>query len=199
MSPLDTDTRLGCGRSEGYLRDLVADEAADGSELARSHADPTDLGHLAGCPYCTERLDALRGQWTAVLRTAAMQVPVPAALVSRTLATITALGGQLTGDHAEITQPGGQLRIRNRVIVLLARALAQDLLAEFRGGSERVLAVTGDHHALTVEIALPYGAPIREVAEQLRQRLGDALTRQLDSAAPVVSVHVADLPKPTIG
>jgi hypothetical protein len=199
VSPLDTDPVLGCGRSSGYLRDLVADEATDGPETARAHAAPEDLDHLASCPYCAEQLALLRSQWTLVQRTAATQVPVPVELVSRTLATVNALRGQQAGDHVEITQHGGQLRVRDRVIVLLARALAHDLLVEQTNGQARVLAVSGDHDALTVEIALPYGTPIRELAVRLRIQLIDALDAQLGSAAPTVSVHVADLPRSTIG
>ncbi|WP_156934678.1 hypothetical protein [Pseudonocardia spinosispora] len=199
MSPVDIDPVLACGRSAGYLRDLVADEATDGPEAARTHAAPGDLEHLDGCPYCAEQLALLRSQWTLVQRTAAAQVPVPNELISRTLATVNALRGQQSGDHVEIDQHGGQLRVRDRVIVLLARALAHDLLVEQANGQARVLAVRGDHDALTVEIALPYGTPIRVLAERLRLQLIDALGVQLGPAAPAVSVHVADLPRSTIG
>lgn len=199
MSPLDIDPVLDCGRSADYLRELVADEATDGPETARAHAAPGDLEHLAGCPYCTEQLALLRSQWTLVQRTAAAKVPVPVELISRTLATVNALRGQQAGDHVEIHQRGGQLRVRDRVIVLLARAMAHDLLVEQTNGQARVLAVTGNHEALTVEIALPYGAPIQELAERVRLQLLDSLDAQLGSAAPAVSVHVADLPRSTIG
>lgn len=200
----DTAQTLGCGRTAAYLRELVVLDPSDGDATDGGPTDPADRAHLAACPYCTAELARLRGDWATVHRVAAAPVPVPTALVERTLATVHALQGRPHADHVELAQPGGMLRVRSQAVVLLTRALARDLLAEYRhaGGlppaSARVLAVTGDHNALTVRVALGYGEPVRQVADQLRRRLAAALERQLETAAPDLSVHVADLSYPPI-
>jgi uncharacterized alkaline shock family protein YloU len=188
---------LPCGWLPGYLRDLVADESAEGPEAAARHADPADLAHLAGCPYCTAERDRLRARWRGVHEVASAGVAVPPELVPRTLTTLRALRGDRDGGYVELPQAGGVTRIREQVIVLLARELATELLAGRDGAAgsrpARVLAVTGDRTELGVQVALPYGEPVREVAEALGLRLAEGLAGMLGAAAPRVSVHVADL------
>lgn len=194
MTAAERDRRLPCGRTEGYLLELVADEAADGT----GQLGAEELAHLAGCPHCTARLESLRRGWAAVHQVAAAPIPVPPELVGRTLATLRALRGPTGAEHMVIPQVGGVTRVADRVVVLLARTLATELLDGYRrsrggAGPARVLAIRGDHEALTVDVALPYGEPVPGVADWLRHRLGELLDQQLGSSAPSVTVHVADI------
>ncbi|MGQ0480882.1 MAG: hypothetical protein ACT4O0_07645 [Pseudonocardia sp.] len=190
---------LACGRTSDYLLELVADEAVDGPVQAAAQTDRADLAHLAGCRYCTAEAARLRARWARVPAAARAPVEVPVALVSRTLATLGAIRGGPTTGHLEIEQAGGTLRVPDRVVAVLVRELARDLLGELcrRGGLPdaacRVLAVAGEPHALTVQVALPYGGPLRELAEQLRVRLAGALHDQLSGAAPTVSINVTEV------
>ncbi len=194
-----TTQPLECGRTPDYLLELVADEAVDGPARAAVHADRADLAHLAGCRYCGAEAARLRVDWARVHAAARAPVDVPVALVSRTLATLGAIRGDPATGHVEIQQTGGTLWVRDRVVVVLARELARDLLGELRrrwglpDGTCRVLAVTGEPHELTVQVALPYGGPLREFAEHLRVRLAGALQVQLGTAAPDVSIEITDV------
>ena len=198
MSTAEPAGPLRCGRTRDYLRALVADEATEGPEAAVEHAIPADLEHLAECPYCAEELAAVRRDWAAVHQVATSAVAVPPELVGRTISTLRALRGPSTTDHVVIQQSGGTTRVKASVVVILTRALATDLLASYRhsrggSGTARILAVRGTHEALSVDVALPYGEPVLQVADWLRGQLGALLDQHLGSAAPRVTVHVADV------
>jgi hypothetical protein len=196
---------LACGRRPDYLHDLVADELTEGPAAAAAALAPADRAHLDGCPYCAAELATLRRQWARVRAVAEEPVAPPAELVDRTLTTLRAIRGDAGRGSAELAQPGGVLRVRDRVVVRLARALARDLVADYRRsrglppGSARVLAVSGGPDGLTVQVALPYGEPAHEVAALLRATLDAALAARLDALAPPVSVEVADVTGPPNG
>jgi uncharacterized alkaline shock family protein YloU len=180
---------LPCGRAVSSLVDLATrDDTAD------IPADSRDAEHLRSCPYCQEELVVLRRRWSAVRSAANRRVRTPPGLVGRTLSTVRAVRGGLTGRHAEATQPGGVVRIAESAMMLLARRMARDVVDGLRG--VRFRGLSGDLDGLQVRVAVRYGMALAEVTTRVRHDVGAALESTLGAAAPPVDVLVEDVLAP---
>jgi uncharacterized alkaline shock family protein YloU len=133
----------------------------------------------------------LRRRWSAVRSVANRLVRTPPGLVGRTLSTVRAVRGGLVGRHAEVTQPGGVVRIAESTMVLLARRMARDVVGSFSGVRYRGL--SGDVDGLQVQVAVHYGMVLAEVANRVRRDVGGALENSFGAATPPLEVLVEDV------
>lgn len=175
---------LPCGRSPQRWLELAADGRAEPS-------DPADGAHLGECPHCRAELAAQRARWEPVAAAMAAPVRLPPGLVGRALSNIRAVRGSLGGQHVEIAEPGGLLRVAEPAVLLLAYRLAQYVTDALPG--TRLLGIAGGAGDVQVRIAARYGLPLGDVAERVRRDLARELARTLAAAAPVVDVLVDDL------
>ncbi|MGQ0837870.1 hypothetical protein [Actinokineospora sp.] len=171
---------LPCGRT---LADLVA-VAADGPG-----ADPVLVAHAADCPHCGAELAALRAQWDLVRAAAAEPVHTPDGLVSRVLDSVRGVRGR--GGEFQLDQVGGALLVAERVVVLLARSAAADLLAGHGGGHLRSVRAAGD--TVDIGLAVRFGTPIQPLAELVRAHVSAWLREHLGTSVPAVTVDVVDV------
>ena len=180
---------LPCGWAVSSLVDL-----ATGDDTAGFPADSRDAEHVRSCPYCQEELVVLRRRWSAVRSAANRRVRTPPGLVSRTLSTVRAVRGGLTGRHAEATQPGGVVRIAESAMMLLARRMARDVVDGLAG--VRFRGLSGDLDGLQVRVAVRYGMALAEVTTRVRHDVGAALESTLGAATPPLDVLVEDVLAP---
>ncbi|MDQ3599767.1 MAG: hypothetical protein M3408_00590 [Actinomycetota bacterium] len=180
---------LPCGWAVSALVDL-----ATGDDTAGFPADSRDAEHLRSCPYCQEELVVLRRRWSAVRSAANRRVRTPPGLVGRTLSTVRAVRGGLTGRHAEATQPGGVVRIAESAMMLLARRMARDVVDGLAG--VRFRGLSGDLDGLQVRVAVHYGMALAEVTTRVRHDVGAALESTLGAATPPLDVLVEDVLAP---
>ena len=180
---------LPCGWAVSSLVDL-----ATGDDTAGFPADSRDAEHVRSCPYCQEELVVLRRRWSAVRSAANRRVRTPPGLVGRTLSTVRAVRGGLTGRHAEATQPGGVVRIAESAMMLLARRMARDVVDGLAG--VRFRGLSGDLDGLQVRVAVRYGMALAEVTTRVRHDVGAALESTLGAAAPPLDVLVDDVLAP---
>lgn len=180
---------LPCGWAVSSLVDL-----ATGNDTADIPADSRDAEHVRSCPYCQEELVVLRRRWSAVRSAANRRVRTPPGLVGRTLSTVRAVRGGLTGRHAEATQPGGVVRIAESAMMLLARRMARDVVDGLAG--VRFRGLSGDLDGLQVRVAVRYGMALAEVTTRVRHEVGAALESTLGAAAPPLDVLVDDVLAP---
>ena len=180
---------LPCGWAVSSLVDL-----ATGNDTAGFPADSRDAEHLRSCPYCQEELVVLRRRWSAVRSAANRRVRTPPGLVGRTLSTVRAVRGGLTGRHAEATQPGGVVRIAESAMMLLARRMARDVVDGLAG--VRFRSLSGDLDGLQVRVAVHYGMALAEVTTRVRHDVGAALESTLGAATPPLDVLVEDVLAP---
>jgi uncharacterized alkaline shock family protein YloU len=136
----------------------------------------------------------LRRRWSAVRSAANRRVRTPPGLVGRTLSTVRAVRGGLTGRHAEATQPGGVVRIAESAMMLLARRMARDVVDGLAG--VRFRGLSGDLDGLQVRVAVRYGMALAEVTTRVRHDVGAALESTLGAAAPPLDVLVDDVLAP---
>lgn len=182
MSP--GERPLPCGRTPQRWLELAADGTAEPS-------DPADAAHLRGCPHCRAELAAQQARWEPVAAAAARPVRLPPGLVGRTLSGIRTVRGSLAGQHAEVVEPGGLLRVAEPAVLVLARQLARSVIETVPG--TRFLGISGDVGGVQVRIAARYGLPLRDVAERVRRELALELAHTLAGAAPAVDVRVDDV------
>ena len=180
---------LPCGRAVSSLADLATRD-----DTAGIPADSRDAEHVRSCPYCQEELVVLRRRWSAVRSAANRRVRTPPGLVGRTLSTVRAVRGGLTGRHAEATQPGGVVRIAESAMMLLARRMARDVVDGLAG--VRFRGLSGDLDGLQVRVAVRYGMALAEVTTRVRHDVGAALESTLGAAAPPLDVLVDDVLAP---
>ena len=180
---------LPCGRAVSSLVDLATRD-----DTAGIPADSRDAEHLRSCPYCQEELVVLRRRWSAVRSAANRRVRTPPGLVGRTLSTVRAVRGGLTGRHAEATQPGGVVRIAESAMMLLARRMARDVVDGLAG--VRFRGLSGDLDGLQVRVAVRYGMALAEVTTRVRHDVGAALESTLGAATPPLDVLVEDVLAP---
>ena len=180
---------LPCGRAVSSLADLATRD-----DTAGIPADSRDAEHVRSCPYCQEELVVLRRRWSAVRSAANRRVRTPPGLVGRTLSTVRAVRGGLTGRHAEATQPGGVVRIAESAMMLLARRMARDVVDGLAG--VRFRSLSGDLDGLQVRVAVHYGMALAEVTTRVRHDVGAALESTLGAATPPLDVLVEDVLAP---
>ncbi|AHH96003.1 hypothetical protein GCM10010174_51290 [Kutzneria viridogrisea] len=173
---------LPCGHQVGELLELVSDPAAAPGGLA---------AHARTCPHCQAELPELRARWELVRQAAQAPVLTPPGLVDRVLASVRGLRGQIAAEPVEVDQERGKLRISQRTVLILARRLAGDFASAH--GSVHVRAVAGDEEGLQVLVAVRFGVPVGELADQLRTHLRQGLARELGEGVPPISVHVVDV------
>ncbi len=182
MSP--GERPLPCGRAPLRLLELAADGAVEPS-------DPADAAHLRECSHCRAELAAQRARWEPVAAAAAGPVRLPPGLVGRTLSSVRAVRGSLAGQHAEIAEPGGLLRVAEPAVLVLARLLARNVTETLPG--TRLLGISGGVGGVQVRIAARYGLQLVDVAERVRRDLARELEHTLGVVAPVVDVLVDDV------
>jgi uncharacterized alkaline shock family protein YloU len=182
---------LPCGRAVSSLIGLATGDHTGTGDDAGIPAEARDAEHLRSCPYCQEELVVLRRRWAAVRSAARRPVRTPPGLVGRTLSTVRAVRGGLVGRHAEVTQPGGVVRIAESTMVLLARRMARDVVGSFSG--VRFRGLSGDVDGLQVQVAVHYGMVLAEVANRVRRDVGGALENSFGAATPPLEVLVEDV------
>lgn len=175
---------LPCGRVPQQWLELAADGAVEPPE-------PTEAAHLRECRHCRAELAAQRQRWKPVAAAAARPVRLPPGLVGRTLASIRAVRGSLGGQHAEIAEPDGLLRVAEPAVLVLARRLARSVTESLPG--TRLLGLSGGVSRVQVRIAARYGSALGDAAERVRRDLARELEHTLSAAAPVVEVLVDDV------
>ncbi|MFR9729309.1 hypothetical protein ACL03H_08775 [Saccharopolyspora sp. MS10] len=178
----EPDHELPCGHTVGELVEHLAGDAP--AEFA---------AHARGCPHCRAALaDLAPAGWEPVRRAARVEVEPPADLVSRALLTVR--GAREAGPSAEVAQENGLLRVTPQAVLVLARRMSAELLADRPG--LRLLACTGDVREVRVDVVADYGSPAPALSARLQDDLGGALRGHLGAAAPSVWVRIADVAPP---
>ena len=193
------DERLPCGASvDELLADVVDDRA------------PRDPEHRRRCPHCRAALAELRDAWSPVADLAAEEVRAPAGLLDAVMARVRELSNPW---YASLPGPRGHTRVAARVVGVIARLAAESVprvtLALGRGhtGSAASAAeiagpagetasdvgVAGTHVVVDVQIVVDYGAPIHEVARQVREQISRDLREHAGLMTAEVNVTVVDV------
>jgi uncharacterized alkaline shock family protein YloU len=201
----DSGERLPCGAS---VDDLFA-QVTDGRL-------PRDAAHQQTCPHCRAALAEFREVWAPVHDLAAEQVRAPARLLDAVMARVRELSRHPW--YAVVPGPTGHTRIAARVVGVVARLAAESVphvsLALGRGRDAAALdrneiagpageaatevGVVGTHAVVDVQIAVDHGAPIPEVARQVREQISRDLQRYTGLTTTEVNVRVVDVhPRPS--
>ena len=196
----DTGERLPCGAS---VDDLFA-QVTEGRR-------PRDPAHQQTCPHCRAALADFREIWAPVHDLAAEEVRAPAGLLDAVMARVRELSRHPW--YAVVPGPTGHTRIAARVVGAVARLAAESVphvaLALGRGRDAPALdrteiagpagevatevGVVGTHAVVDVQIAVDYGAPIPEVARQVREHISRDLQRYTGLTTTEVNVRVVDV------
>jgi|1185.fasta_scaffold266688_2 uncharacterized alkaline shock family protein YloU len=188
--------RLPCGAS----LDRLVDQVTEGGL-------PQDAEHQRRCPHCRAALAELRDSWASVQDLAADEVHAPAALLSAVMARVR----EVSRNPWYAVFPGAQggTRIAARVVGMVVGLAAESVpnvgLAVGRGRSVEPSAaghdgepgtrvgVAGHFVAVDVKVVVDYGAPIAEVARQLRDRIRRELRRHTGLHTTEVNIEVVDV------
>jgi uncharacterized alkaline shock family protein YloU len=195
--------RLPCGT---FVDDLLVQ--------VTDRVPPIDPGHQRSCPHCRAALAELEDLWAPVRDLAAEDVRAPAGLMQAVMAQIRDLSRN--SWSAVLDDPGGRTRIAARVVGAVARLAAESVphvtLAlgggrvatptDTTGGPTRIagvgseaatdIGVAGNHVVVDVQIAVDYGAPMRQVADRVRDRIAQHLA-QTGLTTTEVNVTVVDV------
>jgi uncharacterized alkaline shock family protein YloU len=206
VSPMPGD-RLPCGTSVDDLLIQVVDRTP-----------PLDPVHQHSCPHCRAALAELEDLWAPVRDLAAEDVRAPTGLLQAVMAQIRDLSRN--SWSAVLDDPGGRTRIAARVVGAVTRLAAESVphvTLALGGGrvatpidttvdptripgveSEAAtdIGVAGDHVVVDVQIAVDYGAPMRQVADRVRERIAQHLATQTGLTTTEVNVTVVDVRPP---
>lgn len=194
------DERLPCGASVDELLAHVVDGRP-----------PRDPEHQRWCPHCRAMLAELRDAWSPVEDLAAEEVRAPAGLLDAVMARVRELSRNPW--YASLPGPRGHTRVAARVVGVIARLAAESVprvtLALGRGhtGSAASAAeiagpagetasdvgVAGTHVVVDVQIVIDYGAPVHEVARQVRKQISRDLREHAGLVTAEVNVTVVDV------
>ncbi|TFV64132.1 Asp23/Gls24 family envelope stress response protein [Geodermatophilus sp. DF01-2] len=204
--PEDSD-RLACGKP---VDDLLA-QVTDG-------APPRDPEHQRGCPHCRAALAELEDLWAPVRDLAAEHVRAPAGLLQAVMAQIRELSRNAW--QAVLHDPVGQTRIAARVVGAVARLAAESVphvtlalggghaagpmeatadparVAGPEGEAATDIGVAGTHVVIDVQIAVDFGVPIPQVADQVRRRVAHHIATHTGLTTTEVNVTVVDVRQP---
>lgn len=197
---LDSD-ELACGRSV----DDTLEQAADGRA--------SDLDeHQATCPHCQAALREFSTLWTPIIAYATQPVDLPADFTGRVMDRVH----QLVKDvwyTANITD-AGVVRVAARIVGRLARDAARSVpgvhaaLGRTTQGKmvrlvERAthghlhphsaVGVLGQTAAIDLAIAVDYGDPVHELAEEVQRRVKQRLQEAITLQDITVNVTVDDV------
>jgi uncharacterized alkaline shock family protein YloU len=198
--------RLPCGASANALLLQVAEGTP-----------PRDPTHQRGCPHCRAALAELEDLWAPVQELAAEEVRAPAGLLQAVMAQVRELS---RNNWSAVLQDavGGETRIAARVVGAVARLAAESVLhvtlalgggrvateagaatdvARVAGAEDATdVGVAGTHVVVDVQIAIDYGVPMPQVAEQVRQRIADHIATHTGLTTTEVNVVVVDVRPP---
>ncbi|RBY77604.1 hypothetical protein DQ238_14405 [Geodermatophilus sp. TF02-6] len=199
--------RLPCGAS---VDDLFAQVTAG--------ARPRDADHQRTCPHCRAHLAELQELWAPVEALAAEEVRAPAGLLQAVMAQVRELSRHTW--YAVLPGPTGSTRVAARVVGAVARLAAEsvphvtlalggghtatppggtpdpDRIAGQESESATDVGVAGTRVVVDVQIAVDYGVPIPQVAEQVRAQIIRHLDAQTGLTASEVDVTVVDVRPP---
>ncbi|MFF4895623.1 Asp23/Gls24 family envelope stress response protein [Streptomyces sp. NPDC001068] len=179
----DVEELLPCGRSLSRVWD----------DRERRTDDP----HPATCPHCRRATGELERLESAVrgLREEAPDVSAyDAEPLTRRVMELVRLELR-PGRPLPLGEPAEDLWIMETVAARALRAAAETVRG-VRAGSCRVSAADGPAGgvvAVRLDIHAPAGAALRQVAEQVRQRVREAAERQLGMVTGPVDIRVTDL------
>jgi uncharacterized alkaline shock family protein YloU len=199
--------RLPCGKPVDDLLTQVTD-----------HMPPPDPAHQQSCPHCRAALAELEDLWAPVRDLAAEDVRAPAGLLQAVMAQIRDLSRN--SWSAVLHEPRGRTRIAARVVGAVARLAAESVphvtlalgggrvatpsettadpakIAGPRAEPATDIGVAGNHVVVDVQIAVDYGAPMRQVAAVVRDRIAQHLATQTGLTTTEVNVTVVDIRPP---
>lgn len=174
-----------------------------------------DPEHQRRCPHCRAALAELREIWAPVDDLVAEDVTAPAGLLQAVMARVRELSRNAW--YAVLHEPEGEIRIAARVVGAVTRIAAESVphvnLALGRGRAATLphalpgvtrrqgksetstsgVGVAGTHVVIDVQIAVDYGAPIQEVARQVRERIDRDLHKQAGLTTTEVNITVVDV------
>jgi uncharacterized alkaline shock family protein YloU len=183
------DHGLPCGASLDALLAQVAEQRP-----------PRDPEHQRGCPHCRAALAELQELWAPVHELADEPVQAPADLLETVMARIRQISRNPW--YAVVPGPTGGTRIAARVVGAVARLAARSVpgveVAVGRGRADRAaeVAVAGTHVVVDLDIAVDHGAPIPEVARQVRAAVLRDLQRHAGLTTTEVNITVVDVRGP---
>jgi hypothetical protein len=157
-----------------------------------------DDAHLRSCPYCRDAVRELDRLESAVrdLRTEAVDGSLyDAEPLTRRIMDVVRMELR-PGRPLPLGEPAEDLWIMEAVAARTLRAAAETV-SGVRAGSCRLLdAGTDDLVAgicVRLDIHAPAGAPLPELAAQVRERVWEAADRELGLVVAVVDIRVTDL------
>lgn len=202
---VSTDWRvdqLPCGAELG----AVIDQVAQGLERRR------DL-HQRSCRFCQAALEETAAAWQPVRVLAAKEVVLPQGLVDSILRRLRGLAqvGWVT-----LAGPGGVTTVTVRAVAALAEAAADHVPGVSRvgssfgrvisalrgprsggedepGGSERRPPSDQREVGVDLRVAMVYGAPIPDVAEEIRRAVRRDVAAGIGADAVEINVEIADV------
>lgn len=193
--PSSPGTRLACGRWTGPLLEQVAEGRA--GQLDE---------HQRGCPHCRAALGELERLWSPVRAVAADRPRAPASAVEAALRRVRE--GSSEPDYGRIDSPLGHTRVAARVVVALARHLADQvpgvevalggLAATRHGAVDEIVpdvraGVAGGSTAVQITLAAAYGEDLPALGERIRAVVARGV-REATGLEPVdVTVIIDDV------
>ncbi len=187
--------RMECGADYDALVAQVAERRAPAPEAA---------AHQHACPHCRAAIAELEELWAPVSTLTGEQVRAPAGLVESIMARVRELPRH--SSYAVLAGDGpGATRIAGRVVGAIARRAAlgvPGVTAAVGGGPRRrdvmsgegtAVAVSGSHVVVEVALVVAFGAPVLDVAAQVRAAVIEHVSRLTDLTATAVDVSVVDL------
>jgi hypothetical protein len=157
-----------------------------------------DDAHLRSCPYCRDAVRELDRLESAVrdLRTEAVDGSLyDAEPLTRRIMDVVRMELR-PGRPLPLGEPAEDLWVMEAVAARTLRAAAETV-AGVRAGSCRLLDAGADGVVegvgVRLDIHAPDGAPLPELAAQVRERVWEAADRELGLVVAVVDIRVTDL------
>lgn len=184
-SPRD---RLPCGVP---VDDLLA-QVTDGKP-------PQDPAHQRSCAHCRATLAEVRDIWSPVQELAAEHVRAPTGLLDAVMARVRELSRHPW--YSLVPGPNGHTRIASRVLEAIARLAAESVprvgLALGQGHESGAdVGVAGTHVVIDIYLSVELGAPIPEIADQVRAQIRRHLWRDAGLVVVEVNVTIVDVEAP---
>lgn len=189
---------LECGAEYDALVAQVAERSTPGRERA---------AHQRGCRHCRAAIAELQELWAPVATLAGERLRAPAGMVEAIMARVRELPRHPSYALVE-AGTSGSTRLAARVIGAIARRAALDVpgvTAAVGGGHRRgdvmpeqgtSVGVSGSHVVVEVALVVAAGAPVLDVAAQVRAAVIERVSALTDLTVTAVDVSVVDLDGP---
>lgn len=192
---------LPCGAEIDSLLEQVADDRAADRDA-----------HQRDCVHCQAAITEFTALWAPVTETAATPVPAPPGLTAAVMSQVRVLIRDVW--YTLQTTEDGVIRIAARILATLARdsarlvpgvrvALGRSTYSTTEARTERAtfqhrhpdaaVGVLGRTAVVDLAVAVTYGDPVHEVAQDIQQHVITALRDQIGLKTVAVNVTVDDI------